>query len=81
MHLCEQDTGSSAYLGLADGLTAQCESSCQATALAAVTNAEWACMFTASCRECFGNDSKAGAQYTCKSGSAMASFPPGAAIR
>lgn len=82
VHLCAEDTGSTTYLELANGMTAQCVSNCQSTALAAIPDAKWACMFTASCRESFGNDScELGGHYSCSSGSAMASFPPGTVVR
>lgn len=66
-HLCNEDTKSTKYTGLASLLADQCNATCSDTALKQkVTASAWACLFQSSCRMAIGEDvCDAMAKYEC----------------
>jgi hypothetical protein len=64
--LCNEDTGSTRYDGLADILSANCDAMCADSSLTKITAAEWQCLFQSSCRQAIDYDTcGTGASYFC----------------
>ena len=65
--LCDEDTNSTRYTGLASGLATDCEVVCTDAQLqVSITPAQWQCLFQDSCREVFGDNACGGmAHYSC----------------
>jgi hypothetical protein len=67
VHLCNEDTDSTRYSGLEDGLEFDCEFDCTDAQVAAIyTDDSWRCYFQTSCRKVFEDDAcGVNANYTC----------------
>jgi hypothetical protein len=65
--LCDEDTSSTKYAGITEGIDESCLSSCTDPQLQAVaTQTSWSCLFQSTCREAFGDDvCHASARYSC----------------
>ena len=66
--LCNEDKMTTAYTALADAIASQCSAECAtAGSFAAVTPADWQCLFQSSCRQVFERDvCGVQAHYTCQ---------------
>ncbi|MFL5308024.1 MAG: hypothetical protein ACJ8F1_22605 [Polyangia bacterium] len=66
--LCNEDTMSTRYTGLASLLVVECESVCtSATLPSQITSTQWRCLFQSSCRQVYGENvcHTPNTSYTC----------------
>jgi hypothetical protein len=57
VHLCDEDTMSTQYLGLGDALTSECGTMCTDSLLQMkLSPTTWQCVFESSCRQVFDYD-------------------------